>query len=196
VETFLTPSEAAAFIKKLEAIDGGKEVSMVILRKGKKETIEGVKIPEVKADAANPLHNSLTIQGDQKHLAELQAKLAEAQAKLAAAQASRTTTTRSSKTDSKTDSKSVNVTINDGDFKAVEKDGETTITVHGKIDGKKVAVDKVIVDGSNGKQTYSSVGRVPSEYRGRVEKLIANTGQSDLRFEFKKEKKEDKDGDD
>jgi ABC-type Zn uptake system ZnuABC Zn-binding protein ZnuA len=111
----------------------------------------------------------------EKHAAELKKKLANIEKEIAG-----------KKLDSKTN-RTVSVTIKDGEYSAKESDGDSTITVTGTMDDGKVKVSSITVIDGDDKSTYKSVDKVPSKYRARVEKLIANTGDSSVRVRVRDE---------
>jgi hypothetical protein len=60
-------SEAAEFARQLADIKADTPVDVVVLRKGKKETIKGLTLPEARAIPAPPVHSTTTLSrnGDQ-----------------------------------------------------------------------------------------------------------------------------------
>jgi beta-lactamase regulating signal transducer with metallopeptidase domain len=84
----------------------------------------------------------------------------------------------------KSSNMSVSVTVNNGEFKAVQKEDKLEITVLGDASGEKVKVREVRIYGDGEKNVYRSVDDVPSKYRDKVKKLIANKDGSPVRFRF------------
>jgi beta-lactamase regulating signal transducer with metallopeptidase domain len=224
-----------AFVKFIDGLDADREFDAVVLRKGRKETVTGIKLGEKKkpetgtfriitaddaakfVDHANAfielkeldkgkigdkmkiiaelkakdaaeaaeLHKKLIEKHGmdmekhakelEKHAAELKKKLANIEKEIAG-----------KKLDSKTN-RTVSVTIKDGEYSAKESDGDSTITVTGTMDDGKVKVSSITVIDGDDKSTYKSVDKVPSKYRARVEKLIANTGDSSVRVRVRDE---------
>jgi hypothetical protein len=91
---------------------------------------------------------------------------------------------KSEKKSEKSSNMSVSVTVNNGEFKAVQKEDKLEITVLGDASGDKVKVREVRIYGDGEKNVYRSVEDVPSKYRDKVKKLIANKDGSPVRFRF------------
>jgi hypothetical protein len=87
----------------------------------------------------------------------------------------------------KSSNTSVTVTVNDGDFKAVQKEENLEITVTGEVAGEKVKVREIRIYGDGEKATYKSVDDVPEKYRDKVKKLTANRDGSPVRFHFNRD---------
>lgn len=88
--------------------------------------------------------------------------------------------------------RTVSVTINNGKLTAEQKEDDVTITVMGTVDGGKVDVDSVVVKDDGSRKSYKRVGDVPEKYRESVKRLISNTKDAPVQFEFKRsEKKSD-----
>ncbi|HEX4589249.1 MAG TPA: hypothetical protein VH120_04930, partial [Gemmataceae bacterium] len=88
--------------------------------------------------------------------------------------------------------RTVSVTINNGKLTAEQKEDDVTITVTGTVDGKKVDVESVVVNDDGSKKSYKRVGDVPETYRESVKRLIANSKDAPVQFEFNRsEKKSD-----
>jgi hypothetical protein len=95
-------------------------------------------------------------------------------------------TEKSDKTEKseKSSNMSVSVSVNNGEFKAVQKEEKLEITVVGDATGDKVKVREIRIYGDGEKNVYRSVDDVPSKYRDKVKKLIANKDGSPVRFRF------------
>ena len=91
------------------------------------------------------------------------------------------------KHDGKSSNVSVTVTINDGEFKAVQKEDDLEITVVGEATGEKVNVREIKIYADGEKNTYKSVDKVPEKYRDKVKKLLANREGSPVRFRFERD---------
>jgi len=168
-------AEPMAFVKIVEGTPADEEVSAVILRKGKKETIKGITLPEKKKKAEeDQAKTPVTLQG------RVIARGAGGDDK----------PEKSDKGEKKTQ-RNVSVTINDGKYSAKETEGDLTITVTGKLEDGKVEVTSVVINDGGSKKTYDSLSEVPSKYRARVKKLTDNSGDSPVRFNFRKEGKDD-----
>lgn len=82
---------------------------------------------------------------------------------------------------------SVSVSVNDGELKAVQMEEGLEITVLGDASGERVKVREIKIYSDGEKNTYRSIGEVPSKHREKVRKLIANQEGSPVRFRFEKE---------
>lgn len=161
------PNDTLKFIELLDDVPSDKDVECVILRKGKKEVLGGIKL----ADKVEPKEG-------EKSVFRIRAGKDGEEALV--------TKIPSNMTEKKTN-KSVSVNVQDDQFKATEKEGDLTITVNGTVENKKVTVTGVAIEEPGFSGKYSSLDKVPSKYRGRVEKLISNTGDSSIRFDSRKE---------
>jgi membrane-associated protease RseP (regulator of RpoE activity) len=142
------------FRKALAAIEANKPVDAVVLRKGKKETVKGLKLPEAKAAAtpAEPLPefpDFRRFEGFEGFRDLLPP----------AATGDRTTITR-----------------NGDQFTATRKEGKHTLTVTGKVEQGKAHVERVTVDDGDGKKTYEGMDKVPAGHKKSVEDLAAMVG--------------------
>ena len=70
--------------------------------------------------------------------------------------------------------KMLSVAVNNGEFKAAEQDGDVSVAVVGKVDGKKVNVSNVAISEPGVKLSYDKLENVPEKYRERVNKLIGS----------------------
>jgi len=138
-----------ALDKLLADVKAGGAVDAVVVRKGKKETVKGVTLPEAK-EAPAPLGlgglEGLGGFGDLGRLADL--------FPVDPAEGGVTTINRT----------------ND-QFTASHKDGKVSVTVKGTVDQGEAKVTGVAIDDGGGEKTYDGVDKVPAEYKGRVERL-------------------------
>jgi len=148
------PSKVADFLPMLAKVEANKPVDAVVMRKGKRETIKGLKLPEAKAAAPSdrdspslPNFPRLEGLGGLDNLPP------------AAPDADRTIITR-----------------NDDQFTATRKEGKRSVTVKGKVNDGKAKVESVVIDDGNGKKTYDSLDKVPADHRKRVQGLVDMVG--------------------
>lgn len=241
-------SDSSDFIKQIGEIEAGVEFDAVVLRKGKKEKISGIKLPEKKKAEDMVKLWDATVQGKElkekiaasENLAKERALQAEKIAKEAGARAEkfardaegraqelearakeqaeralaqardaekraqvqaeraekalkdalerRKEDGDSGKKSEKKSNRSVSVSINDGEFSAKDTEDGLSISISGTVEDGKVKVSKVKITEGDSSNTYSSLDKVPSKHRARVEKLISNSGDSPVRFEFRKDK--------
>jgi beta-lactamase regulating signal transducer with metallopeptidase domain/flagellar hook-basal body complex protein FliE len=157
------PAEPMAFVKLIEGIGADDEVTAVVLRKGKKEVIKGIMLPEKKKLDDERIAKAFTggrgPGGDEKS--------------------------------EKKSQRSVSVTVKDGEFTAKDSEGDLVITVTGGASDGKVSINSITISEGGSKKTYSSLDEVPSKYRSRVKKLTDNSGDSPVKFNFRKEEKND-----
>jgi S1-C subfamily serine protease len=136
-------SKPADFGKMLEGIQSDKAINAVVMRKGKKEAIKGLKL--ARASAAGPANlggfPNLPRFGNGLVLPNLAGK-------------------------------SITLSRSNDQFTATQRDGNVTITVKGKIDqGKAQASEITIQDGGQSK-TYDSLTKVPAAHQEAVKNLI------------------------
>jgi membrane-associated protease RseP (regulator of RpoE activity) len=141
------PSKVEDFAGLLKEVKPGTPVNVVVLRKGKKETIKGLSLPEVKAEApAAPAAPRVPRfpgrLGGRNFLPNI--------GNLAGS----TSYSR----------------VND-DFTATNTTDGVKITVKGKIDQGKSKVSEVTIDSDGKTKTYDSVDKVPAEHKETVQKL-------------------------
>jgi len=149
-------SKVTDFRKALAGIEANKSIDAVVLRKGKKETIKGLTLPEAKAVASGPLDDLPAFPnfprfegfGGFDDLFPPSAGKGDA-----------TTITR-----------------NNDQFTVTRKEGKTSVSVKGKIDQGKARVESVTIDDGNGKKTYDSLDKVPDAYKKRVQDLVGMVG--------------------
>jgi hypothetical protein len=93
-------------------------------------------------------------------LAEMKVKMTEARSDMEKAKAEMTAKIKETKAGSnkseKSTNKTVSVSVNDGEFKATEKDGDSTLVVTGTVENKKVSVKEVSIEEPGLSAKYSS----------------------------------------
>lgn len=156
------PSEPMAFVKMVEGVGADEEVVAVVIRKGKKEVVKGITMPQRKKAedmSANPLADraiSRAARGENKDKSERKSQ------------------------------RSVSVSINDGKFSAKDSEGDLHIAVTGSMNDGKVEVESITISEAGAKKTYGSLDEVPSKYRARIRKLTDNSGDSPVKFNIRK----------
>jgi beta-lactamase regulating signal transducer with metallopeptidase domain len=222
-------SEPEAFIKQVHDIDADKEIVIVVLRKGHKEKVGGIKLPEAKKggnfiwkqldgeDGAKgerriiEVHPQIKVNpegGDEVRVAPIIKRLAPEKNKAGVKDEPRIERGRIEvRSDDeggepgkfkvrvldgkdgqgeKKVNRNVTVSINNGKLVAEQKEGDVTITVTGTVEDKRVNVESVIVADGYDKKSYKRVSEVPEKYRDSVRKLISNTRNAPVQFEFKR----------
>jgi beta-lactamase regulating signal transducer with metallopeptidase domain len=190
------PSDTGAFARHVREIKADESIRAVVLRKGKKETIRGIKLPEAKDEGRTFQWQELPGAGAGFGVmpgAKFEFKVnpgdvivpGGARGRFAPKAAGAGEGKGEGKSEKKANT-SVSVEIKDGSFKAVQKEGDITITVTGKASDGKVNVSQVKIEEDGSSKTYTSVDKVPAKYRDRVKKLLSNAGDSPIRFEYRK----------
>ncbi|MBX7105690.1 MAG: PDZ domain-containing protein [Gemmataceae bacterium] len=181
--------EAAKFIKLLDDIEAGKEVTAIVLRKGKKEKVEGIKLGE-KVDhmkwTATTVPHVEVLKGDGPEKVIVR-EIAPGKGEGGNRIFMREIAPGSGNKEVKSTNKTVSVMIKDGEITAKESDGDLSIVVTGTVQDKKVTVKSVTIEEPGAKSSYTSLDKVPAKYKSRVEKLISNSGDSPVRFDSHKE---------
>jgi membrane-associated protease RseP (regulator of RpoE activity) len=200
------PSDPGEFAKQVREIKSDEAVNAVVLRKGKKERIRGIKLAEAKEGAGQVWQ--FAPQGKMEfraipggkgefHIAPVpptpptpptppegpkppaapKAPKAPRAPKAPAAEGGAKKAEKSS---------TVSVEVKDGDYKAVQKEDDVTITVTGKVDGRRVEVSEITINEGGDTSTYKEVSKVPAKYRDKVRKLISNAPGGPVQFEFRR----------
>lgn len=150
-------SKPEELIKALEGIKPTDAVDAVVLRKGKKETIKGLTLPEVKTQVQGlgragfpgfPAPQALRLGG----------------IGLVG---------------------STSISRNNDDFTAKNTSGNVTITLKGKIVQGKAVVSEVKIDEGQGKaKTYESLDKVPADYKATAKKLAEMSGGARIQLQL------------
>ncbi|MFO0808094.1 MAG: M56 family metallopeptidase [Gemmataceae bacterium] len=209
-------SSTGEFTKLVASLKGDDKVDAVVLRKGKKERIKGIELPEAKKDdekkeardgvwefkpgeggkvivhEVNPAiidGKKIIVEGVKPGEGKAEFKIISPNIEVLTPKAGKVEAGSGSGAKGKSATTSVSVEVKDGELKATMKEGEATITVRGKVDGGKVAVREITIDEGSEKAGYKSIDDVPEKYRSKVKKLIANGEDSPVRFRFSHEAK-------
>jgi beta-lactamase regulating signal transducer with metallopeptidase domain len=171
------PSNVEELVKQLGQIKSGTAVEAIVLRKGKKETLKGIKLVEDGAAAANPNlgffppAKALTLKGFVPGAANLDLGnfgLGNMVGLGGVANGVLTTTFRG----------------NDR-FTTRHQEGSLVITITGKVaDGKAAATEIRVQDGAESHR-YESLDKVPDRYRDKVKNLIEMSEKSGVKVEIK-----------
>ena len=154
------PSQREALDRLLSGIEANKKVDTVVMRKGKKETVKGLALPEAKVEA-RPAPGGMRGfpafprggLGGGLFLPNL------------GGQAGLTTITR-----------------NNDEFTVRNRANGVTITVRGTMDQGAPRAGEVTIESAGQKKTYDSVDRVPREHQETVKKLIKLSGRGAVRL--------------
>jgi hypothetical protein len=170
------PSDPAAFAKQLDEIKPDVKVDAVVLRKGKKETVKDLTLPEAKA--ADPNIGGFPPGGNFLQPPALPAPpngfpgggIGFPGGGLGLGNANNVMTTTFRTNDR---------------FTTRRQEGSLVITVTGKAaDGKATVTDISVQDGGESNK-YESVDKAPEKYRDKIKDLIEMTEKSNAKIEIK-----------
>ena len=140
------PNDMREFVKNIDDIKPDTAVNATVLRKGKKETVKGLKLPEAKPEQLPgrrlPRINIPPIQPGQGLLGNAPGVL---------------TTT---------------VTRRDGNVTTTHHEGALTITITSTTEDGKTKLGEIRVQDGAETNTYQSMDKVPEKYRDKVKGLI------------------------
>jgi beta-lactamase regulating signal transducer with metallopeptidase domain len=158
-------SDLEKFIKVVEEVKPDEAVDAVVLRRGKKETIKGVKLPEAKAPRPDPA--GWQFPGFPPGGFPLPPNVVWP---LAPGRGGVMTTV---------------LRTNDR-FTTRYQEGNLTITLTGNVADGKIQLGEVHVqDGASGNK-YDGIDKVPERYRDKVKSLLEMTEKGNIRIESKK----------
>jgi hypothetical protein len=159
------PSGSKEFTELLKGVKPNTRVDAVVMRKGKKETIKGLSLPEAKAAApalpglpampAFPAMPGLRIQG-----MGIGAGFGGLNG-------------------------STSISRNNDDFTATHNNDGVKISVKGKIDQGKAKVSEVKIESNGQSKTYDSVDKVPAEHKETVQKLVRMSTRGAVNIEIR-----------
>lgn len=166
------PGNPAEFRRAVRTMKAGEKVDLVVLRKGKRETIKGVELPEAprgdadaRGDFARPGFNVVPNPFDQRR-------------------PERDPGARPAPEGGRRVSNSVQVQVQDGRFTLKAEQNGVKYDVDGTIgeDGKP-APSKILITGADGKTiaNETNLDKVPAEHRDRVKRLLGGIGGSNIR---------------
>jgi beta-lactamase regulating signal transducer with metallopeptidase domain len=155
-------SDPREFVKMLDDIKANTPVDAVVMRKGKKETIKGLSLPEA-PKPVNPFGpgGGAVFPGGLPGLPGGPGNGGFPGARLS-------------------------VTRTDDNFRGTYTEGPVSITVTGKMDDGKAKVDEISVTDNDQTKTYKSVDQVPEDVREDVKTLLRKCEAGGLRVAPKK----------
>jgi hypothetical protein len=157
------PNNLSGFLKQLNDIKKDTPVDAVVLRKGKKETIKGIKLGDVPANN-NPFGGF----GPGLPNLQIQRGMFPAVGALPGGGINMSTSRGPG-----------------GEFTTRYKEGDIAITIVGKVENGKANVASIEIREGGQAKTYKSVNEVPEEYREDIRVLIRQT-ESGKTFSIKK----------
>jgi hypothetical protein len=149
------PSNPQDFVKMLDGVKPNTPIDAVVLRKGKKETVRGLQLPEKKAAVAPALPNFPGLPGG-RLVPNLNLPFGLGNM--------------------------TGITRNGDEFTATQQSDGVRIVVKGKVDQGKATVREVEVDANGQKNRYDSLDKVPAEYREKAQKLADAAAGKGVRF--------------
>jgi membrane-associated protease RseP (regulator of RpoE activity) len=153
------PSKREEFAKLLRGVKANAAVDVVVMRKGRKETIKGLSLPEAKVTAAAPAPGANAFAGGGPGLVLGFNNVG--------------------------GGGSTSISRSNDAFSASNSTGGVSVKVKGKVEGGKPQVSEVTVTANGTTKTYASLDKVPAEYRERAKKLAeAAAGNGAIRFGF------------
>jgi hypothetical protein len=173
------PSDLADFQKQLEGIKADTKVNMVVLRKGKKETLKEVSLPEAKAETPFPGFN---IQVPNVQIPNFQfPAVPPIQPAVPAFPAfpqgfpgvggGNVVMTTNFRTDDR--------------FTTRHQEGSLVITVTGTVADGKSKVGEIHVQDGTTTNKYDNLDKVPDQYRDKVKNLIEMSEKGNVKIEIK-----------
>jgi beta-lactamase regulating signal transducer with metallopeptidase domain len=156
-------SDPMQFVKAVQAVKADSSVDAVVLRKGKKVTVKGIKLSEVSKEGAHSDY-VLRFDGDSKAFKEF--KLAQIpKADFFAGSPNSVSTT---------------VIRRDDKFTARHRDGSLSIVVSGAFADNKLKASEITIKDGDTDLKFESLDNVPEKYRDTVKRLLemAEKGQA------------------
>lgn len=152
------PGDVADLTKMVRALKAGQELEAVVIRKGQKQTIKGIVLPEAKAEAPFGVKRPGPTMGF-----ELRKGLGEGPLMGPSFSGSATPGPRSV----------VTTLFRSGDrFTARHQEGNLIMTLTGTTAEGKARVSEIHVQDGEASHTYPSVDQVPERYRDKVKHLL------------------------
>lgn len=142
------PNNPEEFRSMVQEIKADTPVDAVILRKGKRETIKGIKLPEVKADPTDPLAGGLRPLPAFPPVPAIQG--------IAGAG----------------DVKSFSIQISNDEFSIQSRESNLEIDLAGKIENGKRVLHSIKIKDGNEQHSYDKIENVPEQYRKRIDELV------------------------
>jgi hypothetical protein len=184
-------NEPEKLVQTINKIKAKEPFDAVVLRKGRRETIKGISLPEHKAPEQTGLWKQFDggdlkfwSDGNVKPLMELQ------RAKPFTVEGAGPLVLHSG-----SGGRGVMTTIfrNDDRLTARHQEGSLIITVTGTVADQKTTIDKITVQDGGSTHTYKSVEDVPEQYRDKVKNLVDMDAKGKVKIEVRtKERKSSK----
>jgi beta-lactamase regulating signal transducer with metallopeptidase domain len=159
------PSKIDEFVKELQEIKAKTPIDVVVLRKGKKETIKGLSLPEarpVRPEAFPDVQFQLpNFQPQGFQIPNIQVAPGAFAGALQGNFGGNSVMTTTVRTNDR--------------FTTRHQEGSLVITVTGKVKDGKAAMTEIRVQDGAESHTYTSIEKVPEQYRDKVKNLVDMT---------------------
>jgi len=199
-------SDPGKLVHSIQAIKGKATVDAVVIRKGKKVTIESISLPEAKATPEFNAPQQFKRFGG-KGLGQGEGLGFKFPVEPSEPAEIKHPGKRffSFPADQGAGGQSVSVSVsnNNGKFSASRQEGSLTITATGNVTDGKIKLDSIKITDGEETNSYTSIADVPEEYREKLKSLVEpgvkgkiKVEVKDLSKEKKSSKKKDKDQDD
>jgi beta-lactamase regulating signal transducer with metallopeptidase domain len=153
------PQELRKLVGDMKA---DSSIDAVVLRKGKREAVKGIKLPEAKAEGENPFGNGFRFNGNFMPPQGF------------APQGQPFQFPNLNNAFNAPAGKGLSVQIANDMFTVHSRDESMDITVGGKIEDGKTVVNSVKVNEGNEHHSYDKIQNVPTKYRDKVNELMKN----------------------
>jgi serine protease Do len=158
------PSDVGGLRKLLADVKANTPIDAVVLRKGRKETIKGLSLPEARAaEPADAGNGFPAFPGLPRRFGAWGAFGAGG----FAGNGVMTTTWTNDR------------------FTTRHQEGDLSITITGRVAGGRPQVTAIRVEDGGEAHRYASVDEVPGQYRDKVKDLLDTTGKANIRFEIR-----------
>ena len=156
------PNKVESFYKMLDEIKPNEPVDAVVLRKGKKETIKGLTLPESKPVAQDAQEQRMEREG----FPGLRGRLG----RIGGGMFNRGGMTTFNR--------------NNDEFTTKHREGDVSIVIRGRVEQDGAKVKEITIEENGQKDTYESVDKVPAAHKEKVQKLTEMSARGSFRAPF------------
>jgi hypothetical protein len=164
------PSEPAEFIKTLRSMKADQGVDVVVMRKGRRETIKGIKLPEVRAEARGDANDPFQPPQGVPALPNFPrvapppfVEMPRPGAIVDGIQGGRVSRSQMS--------------VNGDSFTMTQQDDARTITITGSREGGSFKPESIVIDDGGQKSKADSLDKVPEKYQDAVKVMLKRLGK-------------------
>ena len=151
-------NDAAAFVKQIREAKAGEKFDFVVVRNGKKQTIEGVVLPPM-ANAAQPLPLPLFPRLDE--MGTLPPLFRNLERGLPVPQGG-------------AESERIAIQMNGNEFTINALDDDVKYRIEGSIENGQRVTNRIVIEDGHEKFETQTVGQLPEKYRAPAEKFLGN----------------------